>query len=107
VRDKENLRRYVSLQESLGNTVYYPERDTDQSASSVIINSKNARAIALADQVHVYWNPKSFGSHFDLGIAYAEHKPIVLVNELTPTIEKSYTNLVLALSHPDMMIKLP
>jgi len=44
-----------------------------------------------ADEVHVFWDVRSKGSHFDLGMAYALGKRIVPIEcELPDGPEKSY-----------------
>jgi hypothetical protein len=76
---KEELESYVAFKEDQGNKVYYPARDTNQDDDPIDICESNYKAIALADEVHVFYNDKSLGSHFDLGIAFALHKRILLV----------------------------
>jgi hypothetical protein len=49
-----------------------------------------------ADEVHVFWDVESFGSHFDLGMAYALNKRIVpLSRKRSDTPEKSYWKAVI------------
>jgi hypothetical protein len=49
----------------------------------------------VADEVHVFWDAESFGSHFDLGMAYALGKRIVPVScERPDTPGKSYWKAV-------------
>jgi hypothetical protein len=48
-----------------------------------------------ADEVHVFWDVESFGSHFDLGMAYALNKRIVPVScERIDPPAKSYWKAV-------------
>jgi nucleoside 2-deoxyribosyltransferase len=56
----------------------------------------NRAAIEAADEIHIYWNPDSKGSLFDLGIAFALRKQIVLINTVKPTATKSFENVLLA-----------
>ncbi len=53
------------------------------------------------DEVHVYWNGVSTGSHFDLGMAYtlAATRPIkfIMINKLERTPTKSFGNFLLDL----------
>jgi hypothetical protein len=56
----------------------------------------------MCDEVHVIWDTNSKGSHFDFGMAFmlqAIRKcPIVLASPLEPKAQKSYENILLALS---------
>ncbi len=89
---------YVGMFESAGHTVYWPYRDTyqddDQDGGGVAICKANEHALVLADEVHIWWNPDSAGSLFDLGMAFALHKPLVAANRVLPTSTKSFENVV-------------
>jgi hypothetical protein len=95
---------YVSRLETDGYHVYYPPRDADQSDDGVglAVNESNRKAMLLADEVHVFWDPQSYGSHFDLGMAFVlqttRDLPIVLAVAVASTPQKSYTNVVVKLS---------
>ena len=75
---KDIQENVVSLLEEKGHEVYYPARDTDQKSTDIEINKRHRKVIKKCDEVHVVWNPKSMGSHFDIGLAYAFKKKIVL-----------------------------
>jgi len=49
--------------------------------------------------VHVWFDPNSKGVLFDIGMAFALGKPIRLANreELSPTEQKSFQNVLLAI----------
>ncbi len=98
--ETEAISRYVIDKEKrCGHQVYWPARDTDQfDPIGLQICKSNRNAIIAADEVHVWWNPASTGSLFDLGIAFALGKDIVLVNEVPPTEGKSFNNFLLAIS---------
>jgi len=52
-----------------------------------------------ADEVHVFWDVKSSGSHFDLGMAYALGVKIVPVScEHPDGAEKSYWKVMQCMS---------
>ena len=53
-------------------------RDTNQDAKGFDICKQNSEAIMRADVVHVFYNSKSQGTHFDLGVAFAFNKDIVV-----------------------------
>lgn len=92
---------YVDALESRGCQVRCPFRDTDQSGDGLAIVEAHENDIMWADEVHVWWNPASEGSLWDVAQArMARHfqpgKRIVLINSgIQPTPEKSYTNVVL------------
>ncbi|MBT3691294.1 hypothetical protein HOG16_03575 [Candidatus Woesearchaeota archaeon] len=99
ITDEENqfLQNYISELESGNNKVHYPPRDTDQEDPiGYDICSENREAISAADEVHIYWNPGSSGSGFDLGMAFMEHKPIKLINKdkIPKTSHKSFENVL-------------
>ena len=86
VRDQNSkegkiLKNYIAKLESQGHKVHYPPRDTNQIDNiGYRICSDNMRAISNADEVHIYWNPASKGSLFDLGMTFYANKPIKLIN---------------------------
>lgn len=92
------IQQYVSEQEQKGTSVYWPYRDTDQSDphGSDIIYS-NYVGMYESDEVHIWWNPDSKGSLFDLGMAYAMTKPLKIVNpeSVVGTPHKSFENILL------------
>ena len=103
VTEEENalIEEYVVGLESDGVVVYWPKRDTDQEDSiGLRICEDNRAAIESADEVHIWFNPRSTGSIFDLGMTFALRKKIVLVNPemVEPTEGKSFNNVLLALS---------
>ncbi len=84
---KNELDRYVQNQESCGNVVFYPYRDAPQeSKTGYEIVESELRQIKECDEVHVYWDVNSIGSHFDLGMAYALRKVIKIIN--APSAER-------------------
>lgn len=82
VRNAENeqrvmMDRYVDDLEKEGYNVFYPPRDAPQESETgyeiVELEFKN---ILTADEIHVFWDVNSKGSHFDLGMCYALGKKI-------------------------------
>lgn len=69
--DRANLEAYTHWLEDKGHIVHLPHRDTDQSASGLEICMENGAAIAMSDEIHIFYNPESQGSHFDLGMVFA------------------------------------
>lgn len=77
----DQLREYAnSLRGAAGYTVHFPPDDAPQSdpTGSEICHA-HRKAMLAADEVHVFWDVDSKGSHFDLGMAYALDKRIVPV----------------------------
>ncbi|MFW5847507.1 MAG: nucleoside 2-deoxyribosyltransferase [bacterium] len=76
---KEKLEKYVSQLEYMGMKVHLPHRDTNQNGTAYEICSQNAEAIRNADEVHIFYNSKSQGTHFDMGVSFALNKKIHIV----------------------------
>jgi hypothetical protein len=57
--------------EDNGAEVHLPHRDTDQTQNGLGICRENAMAIFLADEIHIFYNPISQGTHFDMGVVFA------------------------------------
>ena len=76
---KAEIDRYVQQLEENGNSVYLPHRDTNPNQEIVLINYDNFKAIQNCNEAHVFYDSTSKGSHFDLGMCFAMHKPIVVV----------------------------
>ena len=76
---RQSLEEYAQLLEQEGHKVYLPHRDTDQSATGLEICTQNMTGLSEAEVVHVFYSEKSQGTHFDLGMAFALKKPLVVV----------------------------
>lgn len=73
INDEEHkkIKSYVEKLESEGHKVYWPIRDTNQNDNNGIkICRDNLTAIQFADEIHIWFNPTSSGSLFDLGAAF-------------------------------------
>ena len=93
----ERIGREVASLEARGHQVHWPARDTDQvDTTGLRICKDNRNAIETADQIHVIWDGQSQGSLFDLGMAFALRKPVVVVAGGFPerTSGKSIPNVV-------------
>ena len=76
---------YVASTEASGHTIFYPPRDVDQKNITVEqIVAAEIDAIRTADEVHVFWDINSRGSHFDLGVALGLGKPVQLIHSYDP-----------------------
>ena len=94
------ITEWVRQKECLeGETVHWPARDTLQTQTAFKICEENRFAMEHSDEVHVWYDPTSQGSVFDIGMAFVMGKPVFLVNPeaVQPTESKSYNNLVIAL----------
>jgi len=104
VRDatEEYLKRledYVGKLNAQGHYVHFPPRDTnqkDEETGGYRICSDNRIGIIWADEVHISYNEKSTGTHFDLGMAFALNKKIHVFD--CPPIDESIPK-----SFPKMM----
>jgi hypothetical protein len=95
---------YITKLESEGHHVHYPPRDTNQNDPiGLRICTQNREAIRNAEEVHVYWNGKSTGSLFDLGMAFSMGKKVVSMNpsDVLQGItegKKSFNNVLASIS---------
>jgi hypothetical protein len=64
------LEAYADICEEAGHIVHLPHRDTNQEASELEICMENGAALQMADEIHVFYDQSSTGSHFDLGMAF-------------------------------------
>jgi nucleoside 2-deoxyribosyltransferase len=80
---KKLIRKYVDEKRAAGFRVYYPADDTPQvdPTGGIRICEDNRRAIENASEVHLWYDAASKGSHFDLGMAFALGKRIILANK--------------------------
>lgn len=93
--DQARAEQYVATLEANGVQVHYPPRDTDQNdVSGLRICSDNRAAIEAADVVYIAWDGKSQGSLFDLGMAFAFRKPLVVLEAPEATEHKSFQNMM-------------
>jgi hypothetical protein len=94
----DETRKYVEKLESEGWTVHWPPRDTDQSDPiGLNICLTNLDAIEESDQVFLVYDPTSLGSHFDMGMAFALRKRLVILSAPPPDAEgKSFLRMIRA-----------
>ncbi len=87
---------YVDSLEKKGIQVYYPATDTDQEGEEFQICTDNKSAIEYADEVHIFWDENSKGSLFDLGMAFALNKSLLIVNPEDVKLKntKSFENMI-------------
>lgn len=88
------LEKYVLSLEQGGHMVHLPHRDTNQCGKGYEINRANMEAIKKADEVHIFYNPESQGTHFDMGVSFALGKKIRIVESVPIPEGKSYQGLL-------------
>ena len=91
---RKAMEEHVRVLEEAGNEVHLPHRDTNQEATGIEICRQNAKAIEEADEVHIFYDPDSDGSHFDLGVAWALNKKLVVVSNVPYGEGKSYPRMI-------------
>lgn len=91
------IREDVKVKRAQGHEVHFPYDDVDQDdPTGARICAEHAEAMREADEVHVFWDVNSKGSHFDLGMAYILGKKIVGIRTLIPdTAGKSYWKAIM------------
>lgn len=91
-----DVAQYVQALEEDGHVVHFPPRDAPQlDPTGVLICDCHKGAMICSDEVHVFWDVDSKGSHFDLGMAYALDKKIKLVKTYKPDNDgKSYVKVM-------------
>jgi nucleoside 2-deoxyribosyltransferase len=60
----------------LGHSVKIPAFDDFPDKNVLEVNEYNRGFIEWADEVHVFWDQRSVGTLFDLGMCFALRKPI-------------------------------
>ena len=91
---RSKLENYARKLELEGNKVHLPHRDTNQKATGLEICMQNAKAIKDADEIHIFYNSKSQGTHFDMGVAFAFQKRIKVIENEEYGEGKSYPRML-------------
>jgi hypothetical protein len=89
-----NLEKYVACLESKGHIVHLPHRDVDQNQRGIKICQDHRDFMESCDEVHVFYSPDSQGTHFDLGMAFALKKKLVVVDNVDIPEGKSYARMI-------------
>ena len=95
----DKLRKYADTLRTLGHEVHYPPDDAPQDdKTGEIICATHLSAMKICDEVHVFWDVESRGSHFDIGMAYALGKRMRPIECINPDGDgKSYWKVLCAL----------
>jgi hypothetical protein len=96
---KIKMQDYIGEKEELGMKIYYPPRDNPYEEVDKIgwdICTENKEANQNSEEVHIFFDPTSTGTLFDLGIAFALGKKLTIVNkdEVDLSNKKSFTNMI-------------
>jgi hypothetical protein len=93
------IRAYAEAKRAEGHHVHFPPDDAPQEdPTGEAICRTHLGAMRASEEVHVFWDVDSKGSHFDLGMAYALGRRIVpVVCERPDGPEKSYWKVMRAL----------
>ena len=95
----DELDEYVKMLEESGKyKCHYPPRDVDQDQTGINTCEQHRDAMQKCDEVHIWWDEDSKGSHFDFGMAFALDRPIVIIKDIEQTPHKSYGNVLNYLS---------
>ena len=80
---KKWIEDFVNRRYSEGYTIHGPHLHTRQVDlfGGFAICKQNAEAVASSQEVDLYYDQSSTGSVFDLGVAYALHKPLKVLNK--------------------------
>ena len=91
-----DVAEYVRTLELSGKCVHFPPRDAPQEdETGWNICTVHRDALFQSDEVHVFWDVDSKGSHFDLGMAFSLAKPVRLIKTYRPDTEgKSYVKVM-------------
>jgi hypothetical protein len=92
------IRAYAAAKRAEGHCVHFPPDDAPQDdPDGSAICEAHREAMSRANEVHVFWDVNSKGSHFDLGMAYALGRRIVPIACDPPDgAEKSYWKVICA-----------
>lgn len=79
---KKWIEEFVVEKYNDGYTIHAPHLHTRQMDlfGGYAICMQNAEAVATSEEIDIYYDQSSTGSVFDLGVAYALHKPLRLLN---------------------------
>jgi nucleoside 2-deoxyribosyltransferase len=91
---RKRLEHYVKTLEDIGHNVHLPHRDTNQNNSGFNICKENSNAIFNSDEIHIFYNSESQGTHFDMGVSFALNKKIVIVENEPLTEGKSFQRML-------------
>lgn len=98
------LSEYISELEFQGDTVSYMEKVAEEGDENGYKTCQNAlREMTKSDEVHIFWSEDSANMFFELGMAFALKKDIILINpeDIEPNDEVSFENMICYWSYWD------
>lgn len=94
-KDYQNrLEAYAKELQDDGHFVHLPHKDTIQTTTGIHICRQNRNAIRNADEIHIFYNKTSQGTHFDMGVAFALNKRIKIIENEEFGEGKSYPRML-------------
>ena len=77
------IEEFVREKYNDGYTIHAPHLHTRQTDlfGGYAICMQNAKAVATSEEIDIYYDQSSTGSVFDLGVAYALHKKLIVLNK--------------------------
>ena len=77
------IEKFVVQKYNEGYLIHAPHLHTRQLDlfGGYAICKQNAEAVATSQEIDIYYDQSSAGSVFDLGVAYALHKPLIILNK--------------------------
>jgi len=93
---QREIDEYAIKLENEGHIVHNPKYAVDQNdPSGWNICMAHLKSMEISDRVDVFWDPTSYGSHFDLGMVFALRLPVKIVKMYDERKnEKSYSNVL-------------
>jgi len=91
---RQKLEAYAAQKYEEGYDVHLPHLDTDQEQSGINICKQNSTAIFKADEIHIFYNKESQGTHFDMGVAFALNKPMFVIESEKYCEGKSFARML-------------
>lgn len=73
--------------EAEGNEVFIPAFDYHPEFDEFDVCRHNKELISVSDELHVFWDRRSTGTIFDLGMAFALSKPVRVIYLNSKTFE--------------------
>ena len=89
-----DIREYIMELEENAHSVH-SWLNVNQTTKAYNIAMAHLEAMKKCDEVHIFWESSSGGSHVDLGMAMAFYKPIKLIKLFSKeTKKKSYLDVI-------------
>lgn len=76
---KERMEVHVEKLEKEGHVVALPAFDDYKELDALGVCKHNRSLLEQADEIHVIWDQRSFGTIFDLGMAFALRKKLRVI----------------------------